>query len=102
MVELQLKEGPLSLFYACPKYYKDNRKIDEKKCDNRLSLEEYNKAIEHVVNLLSEAENEGSLLNLTNYKWKKNGIEYKVIKHTDTEIKITILNKRYIGKYSKF
>lgn len=102
LIELEPKEGPLSMFYACPKYYEHNRKEHEKKCGNRISLKEYEDAVEYIVELLSEAEKNDELLNLYGYKWKKRGVNFEIFEHTSTSIKIKITSEKAIGNYTKY
>lgn len=47
-VVMDLKQGPLSLFYACPKYYPENRKEKERACANRLNLVDFEKMLDHM------------------------------------------------------
>lgn len=100
LVPLQPVQGPLSLFYACPKYYEDNRKENEKKCSNRINLNDYNSLVEHLTKILSEAEENDEILNLEGYKWKSKGIMYEVFKHNDRKIKIKVYSTKSIGKYT--
>ena len=43
-VNMVLQEGPSSLFYACPKYHRENRSEGERTCNNRLSIDDFLKA----------------------------------------------------------
>lgn len=45
-IEMVLQEGPASLFYACPKYHSENRSEGERACNNRLSIDDFFKALE--------------------------------------------------------
>ena len=38
LIKLEPRQGPLSLFYACPKYYEENGTELEHKCDNRMCI----------------------------------------------------------------
>ena len=100
LVELQPVQGPLSLFYACPKYYEQNREKNEKMCDNRLNLNDYNALVEHLTKIISEAEEENMILDLTGYKWKNKGVSYEIFKYSDISIKVKVYSTKSIGKYT--
>ena len=97
-VEMTLKSGPSSLFYACPKYEPDKRKSDETPCFNRLSLKEFEGMLDDLFEILTNDENGSSVLNLANHTWTRKGIEYKVLQHTDKQIKIQVLNRRALHR----
>ena len=98
-VEMDIKEGPSSLFYACPKYYAHNREPDERACNNRLNLVDYEKMITHIDGLRYEAEMRGEIINLKGYTWKTTkGIEYRVLIHEYNKLEISVVNKIAINK----
>lgn len=92
---MQLIQGPSSLFYACPKYYPENRKQGELACPNRINLIDYEKMVDYFSTRLEESLLSGCKENLTNVTWEyKKTIVFKVIKHTDEELKISMYNKK--------
>lgn len=93
-VKLDITEGPFSLFYSCPKYHEANRDEGERACANRINLIDYEKMINYITNLILEGSSSGTFVNLKNYKWKKNGIEYEIFEHTDSKIKIKIKSSK--------
>jgi hypothetical protein len=83
--------------YACPKYRPENRTENERACNNRLNLIDYEKMLAHISELLYSAEMQGSVLNLKNYKWKdKKGTEFKVLEYENGKLVISVLNVRAI------
>lgn len=94
IIKMTPKEGPLSLFYSCPKYYPENRDELERACANRLDLVNYEKMIDHLSKLFEEAELNGSKVNFKNHKWKEKGIEYEVFEHTEKSIKVKMINRK--------
>ena len=93
-VRLIPHEGPHSMFYSCPKYYPENRNENEIACANRLNLIELEEAIERISR---EMEDGGtfSVVNLRGFKWKnKKSTEFKVIRHDNTGISLSIRNIR--------
>lgn len=98
LTELEVEQGMYQLFYACPRYKRENRGDNERACNNRISIDDYEGMIKHVSDLLEEAELNGSMLNLTNYTWKRKGITFKIIEHTKDKIAITMLNKTAMKK----
>ena len=93
LVELEIENGMYQLFYACPKYKEQNRKENERVCNNRISIDDYHTMINHVSDLIEEAELKNENLNLTNYIWKRKGTTFKIIEHSKEKIAITMLNK---------
>ena len=97
-VRMDLKQGPTSLFYACPKYDLDKRDITEKPCFNRISLKEFEAILEDVFELLTTADQNNTVLNLVHHTWSRRGVEYKILSHTNEEIRIQVLNRRALAK----
>lgn len=93
-VEMTLSSGPTSLFYACPKYDADKRNAGDPPCFNRISLKEFEGMLDDLFELLTGDDSASTVLNLTNHTWTRKGIEYKVLLHTDKQIKIRALNRR--------
>ncbi len=91
---LVIQQGPHSLFYACPKYHPDNRKTGEAPCFNRLNLVEYERMLDHLADILIEAEKNGQVINLKNYSWTKRGVTYTVLHHSNEKMVIRVLNKK--------
>lgn len=92
---MNLIEGPSSLFYACPKYYPENRTPNERACANRINLVDFEKMVDHLSELYEENFLEGNLINLTGHRWVyKKVIEYEVIEHTQDQIKVKMKNKK--------
>ena len=84
-------------FYACPKYYPENRTPDERACNNNLTITDYLKMVNYIDKKLTEAELKDEKLNLTNVKFNIGQVKYHVLKHTEQKIQIAILNKRAIN-----
>ena len=96
-VTMTIQQGPLSLFYACPKYHAENREVNERACNNRLSIEDFTKMLEHLHDMIIEAELRDERLQLTNFEWKdRKGTQYKVIRHDIDKLVISVYNKRAV------
>lgn len=96
-VPMIIQEGPSSPFYACPKYHEENREEGERACNNRLSLQDYSKMLEHLHTMLVDAEIHDERLNLTNHEWKdRKGTEFKVLSQDGSHLVISVLNKKAI------
>lgn len=93
-VEMQVNQGPHSMFYSCPRYYPQNRGKDERACNNRINLIEYQKMVDKLMGFVAEAEVSGGSADLTNYSWTSKGTDFKVIEHKGDKIKVEILNRR--------
>lgn len=84
-------------FFACPKYYPENREAGERACNNNLTITDYIKMVNYIDKKLTEAELKDEKLNLTNHKFKIGQVEYTVLEHTGTKLKISVLNKKAIN-----
>lgn len=93
-VKLQIQQGINSLFYACPKYKKENRSDDERVCANRLNLINAQKIIEYYSDLIEKEGFEKANITGATYNFKT--IHTKVIKHTLTQLDIEILDTKAI------
>lgn len=95
---MELKKGPHSLFYACPKYQSiyDQNRTEEKSCNNRLTLVDYEALLEH---LTEKAKGDfGMVIDLTGYRWKHKGVKYRVLKHENGHFTVSMLNVRAIHR----
>lgn len=94
-VPMVIQDGPSSPFYACPKYHPENREEGEFACNNRLSVQDFSKMLEHLHQIIIASEMRDEKVNLTHYEWKdRKGIEYKVLSHTGDKLVISVYNKR--------
>lgn len=97
-IPMVIQQGPSSPFYACPKYHPENRSLDERACNNRLSLEDFSKMLAHLHSILVDAEMNDEKVNLTNHTWKdRKGTIFKVLKQDGDKLTIEVYNKRAIG-----
>lgn len=95
-IKMDLKQGPSSLFYSCPKYYPENRKPGEKACVNRVNLIDFQKIVEMMSEEIEQAESTGNRICLTNRVFKVRYTEVTVLKHSKEHIVIKLLNKQAI------
>lgn len=92
---LQLIDGPSSPFYACPRYYPENREPNTKACPNRINLVDYEKMVDYFSDRIEESICNGSKENLKNVRWVyKNTIEFVVLEHTENVLRISMRNKK--------
>lgn len=91
-VKLEIVQGPHSPFYACPKYREENRQKDERACNNRLNLIDYEKIVSKLMDKVYEDFMSGLESNLTNYTFKYKGIQCKVLQHANDKITLSVLN----------
>lgn len=92
LIQMELKEGPHSVFYACPRY--SEKYMGGTGCPNRMSTVQ----AEEILNLISEkmekAAKSGKTLNLTHAKFTYQGVECHIIEHTDHSIVVKVKNNR--------
>lgn len=93
---LAVKAGDDTSSISLSEYEKQINTASEPRCFNRLSLYEYEKMLNHLSSEIAEAEFDGTVLNLTNYKFKLRGVEYTVIKHDGRNLVVKYINKKAI------
>lgn len=94
-VIMDLKSGPMSLFYACPKYYPENRTKEERACVNRLNLVDFEKMLDHMTKKIEDDMDQNIETNLTGYQYRdRKGTQYTVLEHSKDDLKIEVLNRR--------
>lgn len=97
-IDMEIQQGPHSLFYACPHYSAENRAEGEPPCLNRINLIEYENMLSTLAGVMVEAEENGQIFNLKNYRWEKKGISYQVLSHTEEVLIVKVLNKKALMK----
>ena len=89
-IPMQIKQGPHSVFYACPRYA--NKYEGGQACGNRISPE----TMDIIFKKLSEKMEENDDINLTGYEFGFKTIFVKVVKHLDTQMIIKVFDKKTI------
>ena len=93
-IKMEIISTSKTPFYACPKYYSENREKTERMCTNRISIET---AMKIVTELEKKIEEDGLIgANLNNYTFKYKTTNVKVIKHTKEKIDLEILDTKAI------
>jgi hypothetical protein len=81
-------------FYACSNYFPENQDADNPPCPNRLNLDDYQGLVLKLINYISE---NGPTMDYTNYSFEYRGVRQKisvrVLKYTNSEIRLGILNR---------
>ncbi len=85
-----------SVFYTCPKYVSILAKEPGKSCNNRLSINEYLKMQETLMN--EKYTDDGQEVSTKGFRWTDRGIDYKVIEEKDGIITVSMKNRRAIGR----
>ena len=94
-VEMTVHDGPFSQFYSCPKYYPQNRAKGEHACGNRINLTDYERMLNRISKMLMDFDR---TIDLTNYSFEINGIEFEVVKHGNKEIWVKALNRKALNR----
>ena len=92
-IEMTIQKGPFSLFYACPKYFSENRAEGEHICANRLNLVDFEKMLDHINEILCTEAMDNNNVNLKNHSWKYKGIEIKILVHNTDKICVQCINR---------
>lgn len=84
-------------FYACEKYFQENRTPEERACANRLNLDDAQGIVLKLSDLIEENDNIECRTDLTNYSFTYVGprasILVKIVKYSEKEIILGILNE---------
>ena len=92
-VQMEVRTGPTTLYYACPRYDPDKRTAGDPPCLNRITLKEFEGMLDDLFELLT-GDDGATVLNLTNHTWTRKGIQYKVLSHTEKQIKVQVINRK--------
>ena len=92
LVEMELKNGPSSVFYSCPHYYPQHRFPGEKACYNRLNLSDCEKMLSHIADVVIDADEKGIVADVTNMEWKVKGVEFKVLRADEGRTDVRVIN----------
>ena len=104
---MELRQTPTDVFYACPKYYPQNREPDEKPCMtrfslsvpyrpcmNRISVGEVEKMLDLLAEKIQEEEADNGSFFAKNYRFETRIGKYKVLQCSDVLLSVKALNKR--------
>ena len=96
--EMELKQSPSSnrMYYICPKSISENRTPGESQCRNIITLLDFEHMLKHLEDVLCDGYDNGIERNLTNYRWTKDGIKFRVLKHHDDSFVISVINKKMV------
>ncbi len=85
-------------FYACEHYFPEGQDDGHSYCPNRLNLDDYQGLVLKLMGIVSDA---GFMADLTNYSFDYKGtrqkISVRILKYTDSEIRLGILNRSVLG-----
>lgn len=95
-VEMYFKDGVAgnSMFYACPKYYPENREEGERACSNRLNFVDAEGIINKLSDIIEEKEMSGEIFDFTNLKFRYKAIDVKVLSYSPSKVELEIVNKK--------
>lgn len=84
--KMELDKSTHSVFYGCT--------CTERKCENRVSIDDYDKLIAKITKDIESAEFKNEMPDLTGNKYVIRGIIYKVYKHKQDKIVIDVVNNK--------
>ena len=97
-VDMQIIQGPASPFYACPKYYPENREAGEASCMMRLNFVDAENVLETFSSIIEKDEAEDLYKDYTNFEFDYKQIHVKVLKYSRIgKISLEILNRKAIS-----
>ena len=89
----------MNMFYACPKYYPENRTAGEPLCRNHISMSEFENMLSYISSIIEEDEINGGSVDLVGTKWKsKKGVEFEIIRQTTSHIDVRCVDRRALWK----
>ena len=93
-VPMELKQGAYSAYYGCVNEYDE-----AEPCHNRLNLLDAERALQKLMDVLTKSVQQGDMINLTNYRFVKNGIIFQVKEHDPMSDKISVMvdNKKILS-----
>ena len=92
--KMTIIQGPSSLFYACPKYYPENRSKDEPACPMRLNLIDAQAILEEFSKMIENDEELGIECNYANKEFTYKMIKVKVIAIQKENLSLIFITER--------
>lgn len=93
--KMQFVDGPSSLFYACPKYYPENREPGEPSCMMRMNLIDAEGVLEEFSKIIEEDEANNVIRDYRGFEFDYKTVHAKVISYSyDSGAEIIIDNKK--------
>ena len=89
---MEIAEIRRQMVYICP-----DVEGQACKCKNCLTVNDFNKMLDHINDRIVEAAMEDRQVVLKHYSWKdRNGIRYHILEHTDDGMIVGVLNTKAI------
>ena len=97
--KMEPRVGSKSVFYACPKYYPENRDPGDRiACMNNIDDVIMEKILEKISEEISEQMQDGQTPFIKNVKFKIRDVECKVVAQDDNGITVAVKNRRALAK----
>ena len=96
--EMELLNTPKAIFYACPKYFEKNREDGEPACINPVYLNDVEKAVKKINDMVGAAAMADNELNLENVKFTIDNVDYTVLKDDNGVLDIAVENRKVVRK----
>ncbi len=93
-VKMEIIQGPSSPFYACPKYYPQNREEGEPACPMRMNFVDAEGVLNKLSEIIDNDENNDIYKDYTNYEFDYKTIHIKVLKYKEGQIDLDIFNRK--------
>lgn len=90
---MDISASSRTLAYVCPKCDALNCAEDEDICKNRLPIYEYEKMLDQIASVIADAEENDEITNLRGYHWRRKSYMFKVLKHEDGHMVVSVLDK---------
>ncbi len=87
-----------SIFYACPKYFPENRDKDEPACINAIFINDAEKAVKEINDRLGAAAMKEQELNMANVKFTIDNVDYTVLKDDNGKMDVAVYNRKMVRK----
>ena len=98
-VEMVVMEGSTP-FFACPRYmlkdeaHPDGHEEGEPGCLNRISLTAVSNLMEKLMKIVEKDDAFGAVADYTGMQFQYNGIQAKVLKYSNKDVHLGIVNRR--------
>lgn len=90
---MELSAESRVLTYVCPKCNAANLEEDEAICKNRLTAVDYEKMLNYVASMITDADECDEVPNLKNYQWRRKTLAFKILEHNGEKMTISVLDK---------
>lgn len=99
-VKMQILKTEKTVFYACPRYFDENREPGEPCCNNALYMNDAENGLSKINSIVAAKMMDNTEFHVKGMRVTSNGVEYKVLNELDDPdgLKIQVTNHKVLDR----